>query len=91
MACVPQTWAVQRGIPLPQISIALETLAINIVLVLVRSKYIRPRLKVHGVWCFNICLNISVLDETSKHDSNCVITVIAKALEEALPRCGSCA
>jgi hypothetical protein len=45
----------------------------------------RPRCKVHGAWALGWVLGASVLDETSRHDSTCIIEVIQRALERARP------
>jgi hypothetical protein len=48
-----------------------------------RSRFVRPRMKIHGCWAFGVCVNIFVLDETSKHNSSCIIEVIAQTIERA--------
>lgn len=45
------------------------------------SNLFRPRCKIHGCWAFGYSLNIAVLDEVQKHDSSCVLELIAQTLE----------
>lgn len=45
------------------------------------SKFHRPRAKVHGVWAIGWCLQVGVLDEDQRHDSSCVIELVARTLE----------
>ena len=47
-----------------------------------RSKYQRPRLKVHGAWAFGFCLNIFVMDDPSRHDSSAIIEILAITIED---------
>ena len=47
-----------------------------------RSKHQRPRLKVHGVWAYGYIVNISVMDEVSRHDSSCIIEMISQTIED---------
>ena len=47
----------------------------------VRAKHVRPTLKLHGAWCFGWVLDLWVLDEPTKHDSSCVIEIVALCLE----------
>ncbi|CAK9073825.1 unnamed protein product [Durusdinium trenchii] len=46
------------------------------------AKHQRPRLKVHGVWCYGYTLNISILDDCSRHDSSAIIEMISQAVED---------
>ena len=47
-----------------------------------RSKHQRPRLKVHGAWAFGYVLEIFVMDDVAKHDSSCIIEILALTLEK---------
>lgn len=48
-----------------------------------RAKYHRPRLKVHGVWAFGYTLSIYCMDDVARHNSSCIIEVVARTLQEA--------
>lgn len=50
-------------------------------LLALRAKHERPRVKVHGAWAFGRFLNIFVMDEVAKHDSSCIIEMLAITLE----------
>ncbi|CAK9006089.1 unnamed protein product [Durusdinium trenchii] len=47
------------------------------------AKHQRPRMKIHGVWCYGYTLNISVMDECSRHDSSAILEMISRAVEDA--------
>lgn len=47
-----------------------------------RDKHQRPRLKVHGAWAFGYCLNIFTIHDNGKHNSSCIIEILAQTLEE---------
>jgi hypothetical protein len=49
-----------------------------------RSKFIRPKLKVHAMWAYGWTLGIFVLHETGAHDSSCTIDLLAQTLESVL-------
>lgn len=51
------------------------------------SKLARPRLKVHGVWIFGMCLRIGVIDETVAHGSSMVVELLSLALDDAMRLC----
>ena len=53
------------------------------------AKWQKPRLKVHGVWCFGHLLDVKIMDETFKHDSACVIQLISECLEKVAEHCKS--
>ena len=55
--------------------------------VVLRAKHQRPRLKVHGVWCYGYTLNISILDDCSRHDSSAIIEMISQAVEDVSWSC----
>ena len=52
-----------------------------------RAKHERPRVKVHGAWCFGHFLNIFILDEVAKHDSSAIIEIVALTLEDVACIC----
>lgn len=45
------------------------------------ARHISPTLKLHGCWCFGWTLDLHVLDESTKHDSSCIIEIVARCLE----------
>lgn len=47
-----------------------------------RAKHIKPRLKVHGAWAFGYCCNVFAIDDCGRHNSSCVIDIVAQTLEE---------
>ena len=47
-----------------------------------RSKHQRPRLKIHGVWAYGYVVNISVMDESSRHDSSAIIEMVSQTIED---------
>ena len=54
----------------------------NIALEPLREKFIRPRLKVHGCWAFGYCVQIYAIDDPGRHNSSCIIEILAKTLQE---------
>lgn len=57
---------------------------VNVVSVsLLRSKLQKPRMKLHGCWAFGFTLQLWCLDETSKHDSACIIEILARTIQRA--------
>lgn len=51
------------------------------------SKHQRPRLKLHGIWCFGYVLRIAVLEENTYHGSALVQELVALALEDIARIC----
>ncbi|CAE6916147.1 unnamed protein product [Symbiodinium sp. CCMP2456] len=51
------------------------------------SSVYRPRIKLHGVWCFGYTLQLFLLDEPTKHDSNCIQECLARTLERVSQLC----
>lgn len=45
------------------------------------AKHIHPTLKIHGCWCFGWTLDLHVMDEVRRHDSSCIIEIVARCLE----------
>lgn len=45
------------------------------------AKFIRPKLKVHGVWFFGYSLELHIMDESLKHDGSCINEVLARGIE----------
>lgn len=51
------------------------------------SKLQKPRMKLHGCWAFGFTLQLWCLDETSKHDSACIIEILARTIQRAFEIC----
>ena len=48
-----------------------------------RAKHIRPRLKIHGAWAFGYCCNIFAIDEPGRHNSSCIMEILAQTMDDA--------
>ena len=48
-----------------------------------RSKLAKPRMKLHGAWNYGYSLDLHCIDETSKHDSSCIIEIVAQSIQYA--------
>lgn len=46
-----------------------------------RSKLQKPRMKLHGAWNFGFSLDLHCIDETNKHDSSCIIEILAQSIQ----------
>jgi hypothetical protein len=46
-----------------------------------RSKLQKPRMKLHGAWNFGFSLDLHCIDETNKHDSSCIIKILAQSIQ----------
>lgn len=51
------------------------------------SKLQRPRLKIHGAWCFNYTLQLAILEDITYHGSAMVQEVLMRTLEEVISQC----
>ena len=51
------------------------------------AKFVRPRLKVHGVWLFGYSLELFVMDEPTRHDASCITECIARGIERVSEIC----
>ena len=48
-----------------------------------RSKLQKPRMKLHGAWNYGYSLDLHCIDETSRHDSSCIIEILAQSIQYA--------
>ena len=48
------------------------------------SKLHRPKLKIHGAWCFGYTLQLAILEETTYHGSSMVLEVLMMTLEAVM-------
>ena len=48
------------------------------------SKQQRPKLKIHGAWCFGVTLQLGILEENTTHGSSLVQELLMITLEKAM-------
>ena len=53
------------------------------------SKLARPKLKIHGAWCFNYTLQLAVLEENTTHGSALVQELLMITIEKVMAHCRS--
>lgn len=53
------------------------------------AKHQRPKLKIHGVWCFGYVLRLVVLEEDTFHGSSLVHELLALTIEDIMEVCST--
>ena len=51
------------------------------------SKLARPKLKIHGAWCFGFNLQLAVLEENTTHGSALVVELLMITIEQVMEHC----
>ena len=51
------------------------------------SKLQRPKLKIHGSWCFGFNLQLAILEENTTHGSALVVELLAITIEKVMEHC----
>ena len=51
------------------------------------SKIQRPKLKIHGCWCFGWVLRVAILEEDSVHGSSMVHELVSLTVEDVMEVC----
>lgn len=54
------------------------------------SKIARPKLKLHGAWCFGHTFQLAILEENTVHGSAMVQEVLMRTLEAVMQQCKDC-